>query len=142
MTVRQLIASKPTVYGVRPQDTVIDALRLMAEHNIGAVVVLDHGTIAGILSERDYARKVILQGKSSHDLPVSEIMTSHVVCADPAWSAHDCMRMMTEHRIRHLPVLEDGRLAGIVSIGDIVRSVVEEQAQTIQTLEHYISSGG
>lgn len=142
MTVRQIIASKPQVYAVRPEDTVFDALRLMAEQNIGAVIVLDGAAIAGIMSERDYARKVILLGRSSHDLRVTDIMTSPVVCADPGWSTHDCMRMMTDHRVRHLPVVEEGRLVGVVSIGDVVRSQLEEQAHTIQTLESYISSGG
>ncbi len=142
MTVRQIIASKPQVYAVRPGDTVFDALRLMAEHNIGAVLVLDGAAILGIMSERDYARKVILHGRSSHDLRVADIMTPEVVCADPGWSAHDCMRMMTEHRVRHLPVVDEGRLVGVVSIGDVVRAVVEEQADRISTLEHYISSAG
>jgi CBS domain-containing protein len=142
MTVRQIIANKPKVYAVRPEDTVFDALRLMGDHNIGAVIVLDGSAITGIMSERDYARKVILLGRSSHDLRVTDIMTSPVVCADPEWSTHDCMRMMTDHRVRHLPVVEAGRLVGVVSIGDVVRSVLEEQAQTIQTLESYISSGG
>ena len=106
------------------------------------MIVLDGSAITGIMSERDYARKVILLGRSSHDLRVTDIMTSPVVCADPEWSTHDCMRMMTDHRVRHLPVVEAGRLVGVVSIGDVVRSVLEEQAQTIQTLESYISSGG
>lgn len=141
MTVRQMIARKPQVYAVRPRDTVFDALRLMADHNVGAVVVVDGSAIAGILSERDYARKVILHGKSSHELRVEDIMSAPVTCADPGWSAHDCMRVMTDQRIRHLPVLEDARLVGVVSIGDVVRSVLDEQARTIQSLEQYIATG-
>ncbi len=142
MTVRQIIARKPEVYAVGPNDTVFEALRVMADRNVGAVLVLDDTRIVGILSERDYARKVILHGHSSHHLHVADIMTTEVVNADPAWSSHDCMRIMTEQRIRHLPVIDDGRLVGVVSIGDVVRSVVEEQAHTIRSLEHYISSGG
>lgn len=141
MTVGQILASKPEVYAVQPKDTVLDALKLMAERNIGAVLVVDGPSIVGIMSERDYARKVVLHGRSSDDLPVAEIMSSPVLCADRRWSADDCMRVMTEHRIRHLPVVEDGRLVGVVSIGDIVRTIVEDQADTIHSLEHYISSG-
>jgi CBS domain-containing protein len=140
-TVRQILARKPAVYSVTPGTTVFDALRAMAEHNIGALLVLENDQVVGIFSERDYARKVILHGKSSKDLTVREIMTSPVVCADPAWSAYDCMVMMTQWRVRHLPVLERERLIGVISIGDVVSAVVSEQATTIRNLEHYIASG-
>lgn len=140
VTVRQMLRGKSDVHTVRPEDTVYDALRVMAEHNIGAVLVLAGNEIAGIMSERDYARKGILQGKHSKDTPVSEIMTSRVVCVDPTLTAEHCMALMTEKRIRHLPVVEDGRLVGVISIGDVVRAVVEEQQSTIVALEGYIRS--
>lgn len=144
-TVRQMLARKPqshrVIYAVRPDTTVFEALQLMAAHNIGAVLVMDDGTLVGIFSERDYARKVILHGKSSRELAVREIMTAPVKCADASWSAHDCMAMMTEWRVRHLPVFDEGQLVGVISIGDVVAAVVDEQAHTIRTLEHYIASG-
>lgn len=140
-TVRQILARKPDVYSISPDGTVLEALGIMAEHNIGALIVLDGDQVVGIFSERDYARKVILRGKSSRDLPVHEIMTRHVLFADPAWSAYDCMVMMTQWRVRHLPVLDSGRVSGVISIGDVVSAVVSEQASTIRNLEHYISSG-
>jgi CBS domain-containing protein len=140
-TVRQILARKPQVYSVSPSTTVFDALVVMAEHNIGALLVLENEEVVGVFSERDYARKVILHGKSSKDLTVGEIMTSPVVCADPAWSAHDCMAMMSQWRVRHLPVIVDGQLVGVISIGDVVSAVVSEQASTIRNLEHYIASG-
>ena len=140
-TVRQILARKPAVYFVGPATTVLDALKVMADRNIGAVLVLDGDEIVGIFSERDYARKVVLFGKSSRDVPVREVMTGQVVCADPAWSVHDCMAMMTERHVRHLPVVDHGALVGIVSIGDVVSAVVSEQATTIRSLEHYIASG-
>jgi CBS domain-containing protein len=141
-TVRQMLAGKPGIYSVTPDDTMYDALSLMADKNIGAVIVLSKGEIRGILSERDYARKVALLGRTSKSTPVSEVMTTNVICVDPEWTADRCMALMTDKRIRHLPVMENGRLIGIVSIGDIVRAVVEEQQFTIQSLERYIMSGG
>jgi CBS domain-containing protein len=140
-TVRQILARKPDVYFVTPQTTVLNALKVMADRNIGAVLVLDGDDIVGIFSERDYARKVVLQGKTSKDVPVREVMTSPVVCAEPGWTAHDCMAMMTQRHIRHLPVVERTQLVGVISIGDIVSAVVAEQASTIKVLEHYIASG-
>jgi len=112
----------------------------MADRNIGAVLVRSDETIDGIFSERDYARKVILLGKSSRDTLVSEIMTTRVVSVEPEWTAEQCMALMTEKRIRHLPVMEDGRLIGIISIGDVVRAVVDEQQFTIDSLRRYITS--
>ena len=141
-TVRQMLAGKRAVYSVAPSDTMYDALSLMAEKNIGAVIVLSEGEIRGILSERDYARKVALLGRTSKSTPVGEVMTTGVICVDPEWTADTCMALMTDKRIRHLPVIEDGRLIGIVSIGDVVRAVVEEQQFTIRSLERYIMSGG
>jgi CBS domain-containing protein len=121
--------------------SVFEALQIMADKNVGAVLVTDEDELAGILSERDYARKVILHGKSSRDTKVREIMTSDVICIDPSWTAEQCMALMTEKRIRHLPVVEHGRLIGVVSIGDVVRAVIDEQLMTIGTLERYIASG-
>jgi CBS domain-containing protein len=139
-TVRDMLRGKATVYSVGPGDTVYAALRLMADKNIGAVLVRSDQKIDGILSERDYARKVILLGKTSRETLVSEIMTTRVVSVDPDWTAGQCMALMTEKRIRHLPVMEQGGLVGIVSIGDVVRAVVDEQKFTIDSLQRYITS--
>jgi CBS domain-containing protein len=141
-TVRRMLSSKGDVYAVRPGDAIYDALQLMAERNIGAVLVLSDQKIEGIFSERDYARKVALLGKSSKETPVREIMTTDVICVDPGWTAEQCMALMTEKRVRHLPVVEDERVVGVVSIGDVVRAVVDEHQFTIQSLERYIMSGG
>jgi CBS domain-containing protein len=140
-TVRQMLANKPDVYSVRPDDTVYDALKLMADRNIGAVLVISQGDLVGILSERDYARKVILYGKTSRETLVQEIMTARLVTVEPAWTAPQCMSLMTDKRIRHLPVLENGQLVGVISIGDVVRALVDEQQFTIRELEGYISRG-
>jgi CBS domain-containing protein len=139
-TVRHMLRGKPNVYSVGPGDTVFDALRLMADKNIGAVIVLSDRKIEGIFSERDYARKVILLGKTSRETPVSEIMTSPVICVEPDWTADQCMALMTEKRIRHLPVVEQERVIGVISIGDVVRAVVDEQQFTIASLQRYITS--
>jgi CBS domain-containing protein len=135
-----MLRGKSNVYSVAPSDTVYDALRLMADKNIGAVVVLSNQNIDGIFSERDYARKVILLGKTSRETLVSEIMTTRVVSVESDWTADQCMALMTEKRIRHLPVIEQGRLIGVISIGDVVRTVVEEQQFTINSLQRYITS--
>ncbi len=140
-TVRQMLAGRTAVYSVTPQDTIYDALRLMADKNIGAVVVLSDQEISGIFSERDYARKVILLGKTSKATPVAEIMTTGVICVEPHWTADECMALMTEKHIRHLPVVENGRIVGVISIGDAVRAVVDEQQFTIKALERYLISG-
>ena len=139
-TVRDMLRGKSDVYAVGPRDTVYDALRLMADRNIGAVLVRSDEKIDGIFSERDYARKVILVGKSSRDTLVSEIMTTRVVSVEPDWTAEQCMALMTEKRIRHLPVMDGGRLIGVISIGDVVRAVVDEQQFTIDSLQRYITS--
>ena len=122
------------------QEPVLEAIRLMAEHHIGAVLVMQGEELIGIASERDYARKVILQGRSSADTPVSAVMSAPVVCVSPLESVTDCMAIMTERRIRHLPVIENGRLVGIVSIGDLVKEVIEDQKQEISYLQQYIAS--
>lgn len=127
------------VHRVRPDDTVLAALGVMAEHDIGAVVVLDGDELAGILTERDYARKVALVGRSSKDSPVSAIMTPEVVCVPPERSIEDCMALMTERRVRHLPVVEHGRVIGLVSIGDLVKATIDEQEFTINQLKNYIA---
>ena len=140
-SVRKMLEDKTAIYTVSVDASVFEALRIMADKNVGAVLVTDEDELAGILSERDYARKVILHGKSSRDTKVREIMTSDVICIDPSWTAEQCMALMTEKRIRHLPVVERGRLIGVVSIGDVVRAVIDEQLTTISTLERYITSG-
>jgi CBS domain-containing protein len=140
-TVRQVLRDKSVVHAIAPGDTVYDALQLMASKNIGAVLVRSGEQIDGILSERDYARKVILLGKTSKETLVSEIMTTNVICVDPGWTADQCMALMTERHVRHLPVVEHDQLIGIISIGDVVRAVVDEQQFTISSLESYITSG-
>jgi CBS domain-containing protein len=127
------------VYCVRPTDSVLAALGVMAEHDIGAVVVLDGEELAGILTERDYARKVVLAGRSSKDSPVRAIMTADVVCVQGNRSLDDCMALMTAKRVRHLPVVEDGRVVGVVSIGDLVKATIDEQEFTISQLKNYIA---
>jgi CBS domain-containing protein len=141
-TVRRMLSGKGDVYAVGPGDTVYDALRLMADRNIGAVLVLSDQKIEGIFSERDYARSVVLLGKTSKETPVREVMTIDVICVDPGWTAEQCMALMTEKRVRHLPVVENERVVGVISIGDVVRTVVDEHQFTIKSLEGYILSGG
>jgi CBS domain-containing protein len=123
---------------VGPDESVFDALALMARREVGAVVVLEAGRLVGILSERDYARKIILLGKASKDTPVRDIMTPRVVCVTPATTIDECMALMTDKRCRHLPVLEGDRVTGVVSIGDVVKHTIAEQQFIIEQLEHYI----
>jgi CBS domain-containing protein len=127
------------VHCVRPDDTVLAALGVMAEHDIGAVLVLEGNTLAGILTERDYARKVALVGRASKDSPVRAIMTAEVVCVPPNRSIEECMTLMTERRVRHLPVVENGQVIGLVSIGDLVKATIDEQEFTINQLKNYIA---
>ena len=139
-TVRQMLSGKADVYAVTPEDSVYDALTLIAARNIGAVLVVSGTELRGVLSERDYARRVVLHGKMSKETLVGEIMTTNVIGVEPGWTADQCMALMTEKHIRHLPVLENGRLVGVVSIGDVVRAVVDEQKFTISSLERYIAT--
>jgi CBS domain-containing protein len=141
LRIKYLLALKgSTVWSVSPQAPVLEAIRMMADKHVGALIVVKDGDLVGIVSERDYARKVILMGRSSAELPVAEIMTSPVTTISPEDTVHRCMEICTEHRIRHLPVVEKGRMVGIVSIGDLVKAVIEEQQQTIDHLERYIAS--
>ena len=139
-TVMQLLQTKgQNIWSISPDALIIDALKLMAEKGVGALVVLEAGQVVGIISERDYARKVSLQGKSSKTTPVREIMTQKVVYVRPEQSIEDCMALMTDKRIRHLPVLADGQLIGVISIGDVVKAVISEQEFIIAQLENYIT---
>ena len=140
--VRHLLEAKaPEVFAIGPDAPVIDAIRLMAEKGIGAVVVMQSGRLAGILSERDYARKIVLQGRSSRDTPVRDIMTANVVTVRLDDSVDHCMQLVTDKRIRHLPVLERDAVLGVVSIGDLVRAVIEDQQVEIDQLQRYIAYG-
>ena len=130
------------VFAADPDDTVYDALAVMAEKNIGALVVREGERVVGIFSERDYARQVVLKGKASKDTPIRDVMTSRVVFVRPQQSLEECMALMTDKHIRHLPVLDEAKLVGIVSIGDVVKAVISEREFLISQLENYISSGG
>ncbi len=137
--IRDILREKGTeVYSISPDATVFEALSLMAEKNIGGLVVFENDRIIGLISERDYARKVILKGKHSQDIPVREIMTKEVVTVDPTLNLEKCMQLITNKRIRHLPVIENDRLAGIISIGDIVKGIITDKKFIIDQLEHYI----
>ena len=139
-TVRDILQRKGTeVWAVSPETTVIDALKLMADKNIGAVLVLDEDRVVGVLSERDYARKVVLQGRTSQDTVARQIMSERVVGVEPQQTVEECMALMTDKRIRHLPVVEGGEVIGVVSIGDIVKNIISEQEFLIEQLEHYIT---
>ena len=139
-TVKHLLDVKGhQVYSVAPQDSVLHAIEVMATKHIGALLVMEQGTLRGIISERDYARKVILKHRSSHDTPVGDIMTSPAITVTPEETVHHCMQIMTEHRIRHLPVVAGGKVLGMLSIGDLVKAVMEEQSQQIEQLERYIA---
>ena len=127
------------IWSIPPDATVFDALSLMAEKNVGAVLVMDAGLLVGILSERDYARKIILKGRASHDTRVREIMTENVVCVRPDQTTEECMALMTDKRIRHLPVIEGAKVMGVVSIGDVVKAVISEKDFVIEQLENYIT---
>lgn len=139
-TVAQILQSKPdqTVRTITPSASVLEAVKRMAEHGIGALLVMEGERIVGIVTERDYARKVVLQGRSSETTPVREIMTSAVMYVAPQHTIEECMAVMTENRLRHLPVMEEGRLVGLVSIGDLVKGMISEQQFIIEQLEHYI----
>jgi CBS domain-containing protein len=140
-TVRELLRNKGYhVWSIGPDATVYEALTLMAEKDVGALLVLDNaGQLVGILSERDYARKIVLKGKTSRETPVREIMTEKVVWVRPDQTIEECMALMTNKHIRHLPVMEEGRLLGVISIGDVVKDIISEQEFVIAQLENYIT---
>src|SRR5712664_3805507 len=140
-TIKQILDTKGyAVWSIHPQESVFTAIQQMAEKEVGALVVLEGDTLVGIISERDYARKVILKGRSSHETAVRDIMTPHVICVRLDQSIEQCMTIVTERRIRHLPVLDSGQLVGIISIGDLVKTIIVEQQFIIEQLEHYIRS--
>jgi CBS domain-containing protein len=134
-----MLAGRSAVISVEPSATVFEALQRMAEHNIGALLVMNGDRLAGIFSERDYARKVVLRGLTSKDTTVGDLMTGKVITVGPEWTADQCMALMTEHHIRHLPVLEADRVLGVISIGDAVKAVVDDQHFVIGQLTSYIS---
>ena len=138
-SVRDLLEAKGSaIFSVGPNDPVLDAIKLMAQRHVGALLVMKGSELLGIVSERDYARKVILLGRASSDTLVSQIMSSPVHTVTSKRSVEDCMRLMTQHRVRHLPVVDGGKVVGVISIGDLVKAVIEDQRQTIEQLEDYI----
>jgi CBS domain-containing protein len=139
-TVNQLLKVKGgQIFSVAPTDSVLRAIEIMATRHVGALLVMSQEGLLGIISERDYARKVILKNRSSHDTPVGDIMTKNPVTVSPDATVHHCMEAMTEGRFRHLPVVDKGRVVGILSIGDLVKAVIEDQSQKIEQLERYIA---
>ena len=141
-TVKQVLDAKGyELHSIPPTASVYDALQKMAQQEIGALVVLSDGELAGIVSERDYARKVILKGRHSKDTPVGDIMTRNVICVTSEIGVDACMSLMTEKRVRHLVVRDAERISGVVSIGDVVKAIIDDQQFTIEQLEHYISGG-
>ncbi len=138
--VSALLQSKGAqVYSVTPETRVFDAIRLMADKNVGALVVLSEDRVVGVFSERDYTRKVVLHGKSSKDIQVRELLSSPVISASPGTSVEECMRLMTTYRVRHLPILEGEKLAGVISIGDLVNWIISAQSTAINQLQNYIA---
>ena len=142
VTVRHLLDGKEKLlWSVEPDDPVLEIIQLMATHHVGALPVLRGGELLGIVSERDYARKVVLLGRSATDTPVGQIMSSPVITVTPQTSLNECMQLVTDHRVRHLPVVENGRVIGMISIGDLVKAVIDEQQHKIDDLERYIRTG-
>ena len=143
-TVAELLKSKSvnSVFSIAPDASVLDAVKLMAEKNIGALLITKDGELVGIFTERDYSRKLVLAGLSSKDTPVRDVMTANVMYVRPTQTNEECMALMTENRLRHLPVMDNGRLLGLLSIGDLVKDIMSEQQFTIKQLEHYISGQG
>ena len=141
VTVKNILDSKGRqIFSIRPDQSVLEAMTLMAEKEIGALIVLDGEKTAGIMTERDYARKIILKGRSSSDTQVREIMTTKVIHAQPATTVEKCRALMSEKKIRHLPVLEDGKLCGMLSIRDLMKAIIDDQQYTIEQLERFITS--
>jgi CBS domain-containing protein len=140
-TVAQILQSKsdPAVYTIAPGASVLEAIKVMAEKNIGALMVKEGENVVGVLTERDYARKIVLMARSSKDTLVRDVMTAKVICVGPERSSEECMALMTENRLRHLPVMDQGKLIGLVSIGDLVKDVISEQKFVIEQLEQYIA---
>jgi CBS domain-containing protein len=139
-TVSQLLQAKGNqIFSVGAQDSVLRAIEIMATRHVGALLVMNGGTLLGIISERDYARKVILKNRSSHDTPVGDIMSAPAVTVTPDDTVRHCMQLMTEGRFRHLPVVKSGRVVGMLSIGDLVKAVIQEQTEHIEQLERYIA---
>jgi CBS domain-containing protein len=139
--VAHILNSKPdhTVYTITPTASVFDAVKLMAEKSIGALVVREGEKVVGMITERDYARKIVLMARSSRETAVRDVMTTSVMYVLPAHTSEECMALMTEHRLRHLPVIDNGKLIGLISIGDLVKDIIAEQKFIIQQLEHYIT---
>ena len=140
-TVAEILKEKgdQTVHTIEPSASVFEAVERMAQKNIGALLVLEHDRIVGMLTERDYARKVVLMARSSKDTPLREIMTTSVIYVRPEQTSEECMALMTESRVRHLPVIDDGKLVGLISIGDLVKGIISEQKFIIEQLQHYIT---
>jgi len=140
-TVSQLLQEKGSqIFSVAPQDSVLHAIEIMATRHVGALLVMNQGALIGIVSERDYARKVILKQRTSQDTPVADIMTASPICVAPDDTVHHCMQVMTDGRFRHLPVMSGGRVVGMLSIGDLVKAVIKDQTRQIEELERYIAS--
>jgi CBS domain-containing protein len=140
-TVAEILKAKgdSTVHAIAPSATVFEALQLMADKNVGALLVMEGGRIVGVITERDYARKVVLLARSSKDTPLREVMTSAVIYVRPSQTSEECMALMTESRVRHLPVIDGDRLVGLISIGDIVKGIISEQNFIIEQLQNYIT---
>lgn len=139
-TVQQILDEKGNdVYAVDPDDMVFDAVKLMADKGIGAALVMDGDKLVGIVTERDYARKIILEDRASKDTPVKDVMTKKVLCVSPERTVDECMALMTDKRSRHLPVVDNKRVVGVLSIGDLVKAVISEQKVLIDQLQHYIT---
>ncbi len=142
-SIKQLLNNKESdLLTIHPDNTVYDAVKSMADHHVGSLVVMDSGKLVGIITERDYSRNIILKGKSSKDTPIKDIMTRNVLCVTPSKTVDEAMALMTDKHVRHLPVVEDNTVIGIISIGDLVKAIISEQKHIIKQLEHYINGYG